>query len=112
MALKIRLRRQGRRNRPFYRLVVADAQSPRDGKYVETIGQYNPLAHVEEEELKVLADRAEHWLSVGAQCTEKAAALIRRGAPEVMKAYEQKMRENQKKRTEKRRARKKSSVAA
>lgn len=90
MALKIRLRRQGRTNRPFYRLVVADSRSPADGKYVETIGWYNPLAHNEESELQVLPDRADYWLSMGAEPTDKAIALVKKAAPAVVAKHEEK----------------------
>lgn len=85
MALKIRLRKQGRTNRPFYRLVVANSLSPRDGQYIEALGWYNPAEKDAEKNLLVKADRVTHWFSQGAQLTEKAEALVAKGAPEAMK---------------------------
>lgn len=86
MALKIRLRQHGRTNRTVYRLVVTDSRSPRDGKYVEELGWYNPIEADEAKQLEVKADRVQHWLNVGAQLTEKVVHLVRRAAPEVVKA--------------------------
>ncbi|MGH6953593.1 MAG: 30S ribosomal protein S16, partial [Alphaproteobacteria bacterium] len=67
MALKIRLARAGARNRPFFRIVVADSRSPRDGRYVERLGFYDPLVpRGRPERLKFDSDRVRHWLGVGA----------------------------------------------
>ena len=72
MALKIRLARGGAKKRPFYRIVVAEASSPRDGRFVERIGSYNPLLSADNAERVVLnMERAKHWLSVGAQPTDR-----------------------------------------
>jgi len=76
MALKIRLRQQGRSNRQTYRLVVADVRSPRDGKYVEMLGWYDP--HMNGTNGAVKAERVRYWVSVGAQISENAASFIRR----------------------------------
>ncbi|MGI4732106.1 MAG: 30S ribosomal protein S16 [Janthinobacterium lividum] len=77
MALSIRLSRGGSKKRPYYRIVVADARSPRDGKYLEKIGTYNPLLAKDSEQRIVLdADRAKHWLSVGAQPTDRVARFL------------------------------------
>lgn len=76
MALKIRLRQQGRRNRAFYRLVVTDSRSPRDGKYVETVGWYNPIESELDKVLNVNIERIQHWLGVGAQLSERVEALV------------------------------------
>jgi small subunit ribosomal protein S16 len=77
MALSIRLSRGGSKKRPYYRVVVADARSPRDGKYLEKIGTYNPLLAKDDEKRVVLdADRAKHWLSVGAQPTDRVARFL------------------------------------
>lgn len=84
MALKIRLRQQGRTNRIFYRLVVTDSRSPRDGKYVEVLGWYNPIEAEDEKQLSIKPERIQHWLSVGAQLTDNAANLIRRSAPHII----------------------------
>ena len=72
MALKIRLARGGAKRRPFYRIVVAENTSPRDGRFVERIGSYNPLlpqGHADR--ITVNKDRANHWLGIGAQPTER-----------------------------------------
>ena len=74
--VKIRLRRVGRKNAPFYRILVADSQSPRDGKFIEIIGQYAPRKS--EGSLNVDEARANYWLSVGAQPTDTVRSLLRR----------------------------------
>jgi small subunit ribosomal protein S16 len=66
----------GAKKRPFYRLVVADSRAPRDGRFIETLGYYNPC--VEPVELKIDSDRAVHWLSVGAQPSDTAGALLKK----------------------------------
>ena len=77
MALSIRLSRGGSKKRPYYRIVVADARSPRDGKFIEKIGNYNPLLAKNAENRVVLdSDRAKHWLSVGAQPTDRVARFL------------------------------------
>ena len=79
--VKIRLRRIGRKKAPVYRLVVADSKSPRDGKFIEIIGQYAPRQS--EGGLNVQVDRALYWLSVGAQPSDTARSLLRKAG--VMK---------------------------
>ena len=74
--LKIRLRRTGARKKPSYRIVVAESTAPRDGKYVEIIGTYDPLT--DPATVKLDGDRAKHWLSVGAQPTERVVKLMAR----------------------------------
>ena len=77
MALSIRLSRGGSKKRPYYRIVVADARSPRDGKYLEKIGTYNPLlAKDSDQRIQLDADRAKHWLGVGAQPTDRVARFL------------------------------------
>ena len=77
MSLSIRLSRGGSKKRPYYRIVVADARSPRDGKFIEKIGNYNPLLAKDDEKRIVLdADRAKHWLGVGAQPTDRVARFL------------------------------------
>ena len=75
MAVKIRLARRGRKKRPYYHIIVADARSPRDGKFIETIGSYNPMTSPATIELD--ADRALEWMSKGAQPTDTARAILR-----------------------------------
>lgn len=76
MSVKIRLRRMGSKKRPFYRLVVADSRAPRDGRFIETLGYYNPC--VEPADIKINGDRAAHWLSVGAQPSDTAQSLLKK----------------------------------
>ncbi len=90
MALKIRLRQQGRTNRAFYRLVVTDSRSPRDGKYVEALGWYNPVEETDEKKMSLKIERIQHWLNVGAQLTENAESLMLKTAPQVIQGLKQK----------------------
>jgi small subunit ribosomal protein S16 len=77
MAISIRLSRGGSKKRPYYRIVVADARSPRDGKFIEKIGNYNPLLAKDDEKRVVLdAERAKYWLSNGAQPTDRVARFL------------------------------------
>ena len=76
MAVKIRLRRMGMKKNPFYRVVVADSRSPRDGKFIEEIGTYNPLT--DPAEFKVDADKAKTWIKNGAQPTETVKVLLKK----------------------------------
>jgi len=77
MALKIRLARGGAKKRPFYRIVVAEASAPRDGRFVERVGSYNPLLpHGHEERIVLNTDRIKHWLSVGAQPTDRVVLFL------------------------------------
>jgi len=87
MALKIRLARGGAKKRPFYRIVIADTRSPRDGRFIEKIGTFNPLLPKDSKDRIVLdLERAKHWLSVGALPTDRverfldAAGLLKRNA--------------------------------
>lgn len=106
MALKIRLRQQGRANRATYRMVVTECASPRDGKYIELLGWYNPLESEDEKMLSVRADRIQFWLDQGAMLTEKAAALVSRAAPKVIELLKDKERAHLAKVATKRKARK------
>jgi small subunit ribosomal protein S16 len=81
--VRIRLRRVGRKKAPAYRIVVADSKSPRDGKFIEIIGQYAPRQS-DEQKLNVDADRAKYWMSVGAQPSDTVRSLLRRAG--VLKA--------------------------
>ncbi|WP_169566215.1 30S ribosomal protein S16 [Sneathiella limimaris] len=77
MALKIRLTRQGAKKRPFYRIVVADVRSPRDGRYIEIVGTYNPmLAKDSGERVKLDEERIKHWLGTGAQPTDRVQKFL------------------------------------
>ena len=74
--VRIRLRRVGRKKAPAYRIVVADSKSPRDGKFIEIVGQYQPRTG--EQALNLNADRVNHWLDVGAQPTDTVRSLLRK----------------------------------
>lgn len=74
--VKIRLRRMGAKKNPYYRIVVADSHFPRDGRFIEEIGTYNPLE--EPAAVTVNAERAKHWIGVGAQPTETVRALLKK----------------------------------
>ncbi|MBM4193361.1 MAG: 30S ribosomal protein S16 [Gemmatimonadetes bacterium] len=76
MAVRIRLRRTGRRNAPTYRIVVVDGRAPREGEYLETIGQYAPRGG--KNALNMIADRAAYWLDNGAQPSDTVRSLLRR----------------------------------
>ncbi|WP_026008873.1 30S ribosomal protein S16 [Sphingomonas sp. HT-1] len=77
MALSMRLSRGGSKKRPYYRIVVADARAPRDGKFIEKIGTYNPLlAKDSPERVKLDGDRAKYWLGVGAQPTDRVLRFL------------------------------------
>lgn len=75
MAVKIRLKRMGAKKRPFYRIVVADARAPRDGKFIEEIGTYNPLT--EPATVKVDAEKAQQWIKNGAKPTDTVNRLFK-----------------------------------
>ncbi|MDP9728465.1 30S ribosomal protein S16 [Alicyclobacillus tolerans] len=74
MAVKIRLKRMGAKKAPFYRLVVAESRSPRDGRFIEEIGTYNPLK--DPAEISINEERALHWLSTGAQPSDTVRHLL------------------------------------
>lgn len=76
MAVKIRLRRMGQKKAPFYRVVVADSRSPRDGRFIEEIGYYNPMTNPAE--IKIDAEKAKTWLTNGAQPTETVRSLLKK----------------------------------
>lgn len=77
MALKIRLARGGAKKRPFYRVVIADTRSPRDGRFIEKIGTFNPLLPKENTDRVVIdIERAKHWLSVGALPTDRVSRFL------------------------------------
>jgi small subunit ribosomal protein S16 len=109
MALKIRLRQQGRTNRQTYRLVVTDIRNPRDGKYLEMIGWYNPFSTATKDSV-INIERINYWVGLGAQITPSAQALISRIAPDVMKEIRAKEHAKRIKKTAKRRAGKKASA--
>ena len=76
MAVKMRLRRMGAKKAPFYRVIVADSRSPRDGRFIEELGYYNPLTNPAE--IKIDAEKAQTWLKNGAQPTETVKSLLKK----------------------------------
>ncbi len=77
MSTKIRLARGGSKKRPFYRIVVADSRMPRDGRFIEKIGTYNPLLPKDSEErVKIDLDRVKHWMDHGAQVTDRVSRFL------------------------------------
>ncbi|MBE0450123.1 MAG: 30S ribosomal protein S16 [Clostridiales bacterium] len=76
MAVKIRLTRMGSKKKPFYRVVVADSRAPRDGKFIDQIGYFNPL--LESDQVKLDVEKANQWLNNGAQPTDTVKALFKK----------------------------------
>ena len=77
MGLKIRLSRAGAKKRPYYHIVVADSRSPRDGRFIETVGSYNPMLPAEHaDRIRLKDDRITHWLSQGALATDRVARFL------------------------------------
>lgn len=77
MAVRIRLKKMGRRHRPCYRIVAADSRAKRDGKVLEVLGQYDPLAKEQEKRVVFNRDRAQYWLGVGAKPSETVSGLLK-----------------------------------
>ncbi len=86
MSVKIRMTRGGAKKRPYFRIVVADSRSPRDGRFIERVGTYDPKLADKDKRVNLVADRVQHWLGVGAQPTDRvarfcdAAGLLKREA--------------------------------
>ncbi|MFZ7121178.1 MAG: 30S ribosomal protein S16 [Eubacteriaceae bacterium] len=76
MAVKIRLKRMGAKKKPFYRIVVADSRAPRDGKFIEEIGYYNPVS--EPVQFKIEAEKAKKWMENGAQPSDTVKSLLKK----------------------------------
>lgn len=110
MAVKIRWRQQGRKNRQTFRLVVTDIRRPRDGKYLETIGSYDP--HRADNPLQVDGERLQYWLSKGAELTESAEKLVKGVAPTVIKGLKEKKNQARTKKAAQRRNLKKKAAPA
>ncbi|MBS7670009.1 30S ribosomal protein S16 [Croceicoccus gelatinilyticus] len=121
MAIAIRLSRGGAKKRPYYRIVVADSRSPRDGKYLEQVGIYNPLlAKDDEKRVQLTEDRVRYWLGVGAQPTDRvhrfldAAGILERAAKNNPKKAEpgEKAKERAEEKAEKAREAEEAAKAA
>jgi len=88
MGLKIRLARAGAKKRPYYHIVIADSRSPRDGRFIEKVGAYNPMLPAEHaERVRLVDDRLKHWLSQGAVATDRVARFLGKAGLAPMPAY-------------------------
>ena len=114
MSVKIRLARAGAKRRPYYHIVVADSRSPRDGKFIEKIGSYNPMLPADHaERVRLQEDRVKHWLSVGAEATDRVARFLGRAGLAPMPAFrEQPIHAAPKKKAQERAAERAKAAAA
>ncbi|GAA5265160.1 MAG: 30S ribosomal protein S16 [Acidiphilium sp.] len=114
MSVKIRLARAGAKRRPYYHIVVADSRSPRDGKFIEKIGSYNPMLPADHaERVRLQEDRVKHWLSVGAEATDRVARFLGRAGLAPMPAFrEQPIQSAPKKKAQERAAERAKAAAA
>ncbi|MFK7751513.1 MAG: 30S ribosomal protein S16 [Sedimentitalea sp.] len=112
MAMKIRLARGGSKKRPFYRIVAADSRMPRDGRFIEKLGTYNPLLPKDSEErVKMNMERVQYWLSQGAQPTDRIARMLE-AAGVREKAVRQNLKKGEPGKKAKERAEEKAAKAA
>lgn len=96
MAVKLRLARWGAKKNPYYHIVATDSRSPRDGKFLETVGKYDPLAYGNmEDKVSIKEDRVKYWLSTGAQPTDRVTLLLSKKGIIENKAVTQKTKKNQ-----------------
>ncbi len=97
MSVRMRLMRMGKTHRPFYRVCVVDQRNPRDGAYIECVGHYNPFIEDDSKKVSLNKDRAEYWLSVGAQPSETVASFLKAAHVQgVIKAKKPRKRRPQK----------------
>lgn len=78
--VSIRLSRGGSKKRPFYHINVTDSRTSRDGRFIERVGFFNPIARGQEERLRIDSDRLQHWIAQGAQCSDRVAKLVKESA--------------------------------
>ncbi|MFO1060730.1 MAG: 30S ribosomal protein S16 [Dongiaceae bacterium] len=96
MSLKIRLARGGAKKRPYYRIVVTDSRSPRDGRFIEKIGSYNPMLPADHgQRVTIDLERAKHWLGVGAQPSDRVTLFLARAGLVAMPAQPQQTKQQQ-----------------
>lgn len=109
MGLKIRLARAGAKKRPYYHIVVADSRSPRDGRFIEKLGSYNPMLPAEHaDRVRLQNERIQHWLGVGALATDRVALFLGRAGLAPMPAR----REQPRKSAPKKKAQERAKAAA
>lgn len=113
MALKIRLARAGAKKRPYYRIVIAENTSPRDGRFIEKVGTYNPMLPREHQDrIHLVEDRIKHWLSVGAQPTDRVARFLGQANIMAMPAINQSTKKSLPKQKAQERAKEKADKLA
>jgi small subunit ribosomal protein S16 len=101
MAVKIRLARGGAKKRPYYRIVVADERSPRDGRYIERVGSYNPMLNkTDENRVILITDRVKHWLGEGAQPTRRVEKFLADAGLAEKKTYNNPQKAKQSEKTQ------------
>lgn len=106
MALKIRLARAGAKKRPYYHIVVADSRSPRDGRFIEKLGSYNPMLPADHaERVRLLPERIQHWLDEGAMATDRVARFLGRAGIGEAPAYREQPKQSAPKKKAQERAR-------
>jgi len=109
MGLKIRLARAGAKKRPYYHIVVADSRSPRDGRFIEKLGSYNPMLPAEHaDRIRLQSERVAHWLSQGALATDRVAKFLGKAGLAPMPEY----REQPKQSAPKKKAQERAAAAA
>jgi small subunit ribosomal protein S16 len=113
MGLKIRLARAGAKKRPYYHIVVADSRSPRDGRFIEKVGSYNPMLPVEHDERVILSgERIVHWLGEGALATDRVARFLGKAGLAPMPAYNEQPKQSAPKKKAQERAAKAAAASA
>jgi len=113
MSLTIRMSRGGAKKRPFYRIVVADSRSPRDGRFIERLGTYNPMvAKDHPERLTLNAERIKHWIGVGAQPSDRVARFLASKELGAMPAIPEQTKKNQPKKKRQERMKAEADAAA
>lgn len=90
MAVRIRMKKLGRKHRPFYRICAVDSRAPRDGRVLEELGTYDPMVPLTDARAVMKQERVQYWLSVGAQPSDKVSVLIKKYGPEGSRLQEQK----------------------
>ena len=113
MGLKIRLARAGAKKRPYYHIVIADSRSPRDGRFIERVGSYNPMLPAEHEDrVRLLPDRLQHWIGNGAVATERVAKFLGKAGLTAMPVWNEQPHQSAPKKKAQERAKAAAAAAA